>query len=219
MADGTRAKAGSRAQSASASVSPGAGDEQHHGDNAGDDAGHSVAEGAERAMAEVKQAGSDLVGAVCDNAVSMLDTQRGRAADQIAAVGEALRRSAQSFDSTSGIAVTDYADRAAERIEDFADTMRNRSWSDLAGDAEDFARRWPLAFAASAIGIGFVAGRFLLSSAERANDAKSNDAKSSMAKKSGTGSSPQAGATNPDVRPAGSAAAARSRLGRSAVEE
>jgi hypothetical protein len=215
MADGTRAKAGSRAQSASASASPDAGDKQHHGDNAG----HSVAEGAERAMAEVKQAGSDLVGAVCDNAVSMLDAQRGRAADQIAAVGEALRRSAQSFDSTSGIAVTDYADRAAERIEDFADTMRNRSWSDLAGDAEDFARRWPLAFAASAIGIGFIAGRFLLSSAERANDAKSSMAKSSMAKKPGAGSPARPDATNPEIRPAGSAAAARSRLGRSVAEE
>jgi hypothetical protein len=210
MADGTRTKAGSRSQSASASASPGAGDEQHHGSNAG----HAVAESAERAMAEVKQAGSDLVGAVCDNAVAMLDTQRGRAADQIAAVGEALRRSAQSFDSASGTAVTDYADRAAERIEDFADTMRNRSWNDLAGDAEDFARRWPLAFAASAIGIGFVAGRFLLSSAERANDAKSN-----MAKKPGTGSPARPAATNPEIRPAGSAAAARSRLGRSAAEE
>jgi hypothetical protein len=37
----------------------------------------------------------------------------------------------------------------------------------MAEDVEDFARQWPIAFMAAAIAAGFVAGRFLISSASR----------------------------------------------------
>ena len=60
-------------------------------------AGRTIADSAAKAATEAKKAGSELVGAVRDGAVSLLDAQRGRAADQIAAVGEALKRSAQSL--------------------------------------------------------------------------------------------------------------------------
>jgi hypothetical protein len=39
----------------------------------------------------------------------------------------------------------------------------------LAADIEDFARRWPGVFMASAFAAGFVAGRFLVSSGSRAS--------------------------------------------------
>src|SRR5207249_8742674 len=63
--------------------------------------------------------------------------------------------------------VAQYADDAASQITQFADTLRTRSLGQMAGDIEDFARRWPLAFMTAAVGVGVLAGRFLISSASR----------------------------------------------------
>src|SRR5690348_11900108 len=112
-----------------------------------------------RVIADAKNMGSDMLAAVRDNAGSLLDDQRRRAADQITAVGEALRRSAQVLDEQTSPVIGRYVEDAAGYIDDFATAVRSRSWRELAGDAEDFARRWPTAFMASAIGLGFVAGR------------------------------------------------------------
>ena len=120
---------------------------------------------ADRAIDDARQMGSELIGAVRDSATSLLDEQRGRAADEISALGEVLRRSARSLDDSGSGAVVRYADQAAEQITSFADGLRNRSWSELARDVEEFARSWPVAFMAGAVAAGFVAGRFLVSSA------------------------------------------------------
>ena len=120
-------------------------------------------------MSDAKKVGSELVGAARDSAVSLIDAQRARAADQLAAIGDALRRSAESFEPTGAGALTQYVDQAADQLCGFADTVRDRSWNELAGDLEGFARRYPTMFMVSAMGIGFVLGRFLLSSSERTN--------------------------------------------------
>ncbi len=123
------------------------------------------------AMSDAKKVGSELVGAARDSAVSLIDAQRARAADQITALGDALRRSAESFESTGAGGLVEYANQAADQISGFADTVRDRSWNELAGDLESFARRYPMTFMASAMSIGFVLGRFLLSSSERTHQA------------------------------------------------
>jgi hypothetical protein len=117
-------------------------------------------------MANAKTVGSELIGAARDSAVSLIDAQRGRAADQITALGDALRRSAEPFDST-GTSLSRYANQAADQICGLADTVRDRPWGELAGDIEGFARRYPTLFMISAVGIGFIAGRFMLSSSDR----------------------------------------------------
>ena len=127
--------------------------------------GHSQ-QGAGRALDEAKEMGSELVAAVRDSATSLFEEQRNRAANEIAALGEALRRSAQSLDQNGG-SVARYADEAARQIGDFADTLRHRSWNQMTADIEDFARRWPMAFMGMAFGIGIIAGRFLMSSSAR----------------------------------------------------
>jgi len=118
-------------------------------------------------MSDARKVGSDLVGAARDSAMSLLDAQRSRVADQIGALGDALRQSTESLESTGVGSLAQYANQAADQISGFADTMRDRSWNELAGDIESFARRYPLTFMASAMGLGFIAGRFLLSSSER----------------------------------------------------
>ncbi len=123
------------------------------------------------AMRDAKKVGSELVGAARDSAASLIDAQRARAADQITAVGDALRRSMESFEASGSSALVQYANQAADQICGFADAVRDRSWSDLAGDLENFARRSPTLFMASAVGLGFLVGRFLLSSSDRTDTA------------------------------------------------
>jgi hypothetical protein len=117
------------------------------------------------ALGDVKEIGTELAGAVRDSATSLFEEQRNRAADEIAALGEALRQSARGLDQSGSVAR--YADRAAQQVGDFATTLRQRSWNQLAGDVEDFGRRWPLVFIAAAVGVGFAAGRFLIASPVR----------------------------------------------------
>lgn len=122
---------------------------------------------ASRAVADAKEMGTELVGAVREGATSFFEEQRDRAASEIASLGEALRESARCFDKTGSTAISRYAEEAASEIDQFAQRLRNRSLGMMAEDVEDFARQWPVAFMAAAVGAGFLAGRFLISSASR----------------------------------------------------
>jgi len=173
MADITRNTTASPIRGTTAQVSPG----EHHDERPSGGP-----------LADAKELGTDLVAAVRDSATSLFEEQRNRAADEIAALGQALQRSAQSLDQGGGT-VARYADDAARHIGDFATTVRNRSWDELTGDVEAFARRWPLAFMAAAVGVGFAAGRFLMASARPADPAM------------GVGDAGLPSSTNPATRP------------------
>ena len=119
---------------------------------------------AERALSEAKGIGTELMAAVSDSANALYEEQRNRAADEITAVGEVLRRSVQSLDQPGG-AVARCGDEAVRQLNDFAVRLRSRSWGELTTDVEDSARHYPLAFIGMATGLGFIAGRFLTASA------------------------------------------------------
>ena len=127
---------------------------------------HGEADGT-RAVEEAKEVGIEIMGAVREGATSFFEEQRNRAANEVASFGEMLRRSARSLDQNRSTTVGRYADDAAEEITAFAERLRNRSLGTMANDLEDFARRWPAAFMAAVVGAGFLAGRFLISSASR----------------------------------------------------
>jgi hypothetical protein len=115
-------------------------------------------------LGDVKELGGQLASAARKGANSLYEEQRNRAAAEISALGESLGRSAKSLDGTIGEAVAPYAEDAARQVEDFAGTLRDKSIGELGSDVEGFARQWPMAFMAAAVGAGFLAGRFLLSS-------------------------------------------------------
>jgi len=122
---------------------------------------------AEKMIENAKNMGTQIIGTVRDSATSMMDEQRNRAADQIASIAGMVRNSVQSLDRQSAGPICKYADDTARQIDSFAETLRSRSWGELASDVEDFARRWPVVFMASAIGAGALVGRFLVSSGTR----------------------------------------------------
>jgi hypothetical protein len=124
-----------------------------------------------RVVETAKNMGNQLIGAVRDQATSLVDEQRGRAADQIASMAGMVRNSVQSLDRESAGAICQYADDTARAIDNFADRLRTAPWGELADDVEDFGRRWPMVLMASAIATGFIAGRFLISSGSRRHEA------------------------------------------------
>jgi hypothetical protein len=93
--------------------------------------------------------------------VAVLDEQKERAADRVAAVGEAVRRAGQPLDPEAMPRTADFARRTAEEIDAFSAAVRARSWEELAADTAAFARRRPALFVAGAAALGFVAGRLI----------------------------------------------------------
>jgi hypothetical protein len=113
--------------------------------------------GLERAKAIL----AELADAARSAAVSAANQQKERGAQQIGDIAEAVRAAARSLDRSQSPTAARYADRAAARIEELSRLLRERGWSEMAGDLEGVARRRPAWFAAGALAAGFLAGRLL----------------------------------------------------------
>lgn len=127
---------------------------------------------------EGAELGSAMLAVVQDNANAFFREQRDRAADEIGALGELLHSSVHSMQRRDGI-VARCAEETASQVEGFADWLRSRSWSELTGDVEGLARRYPLSFISAATGMAFVAVRLLTASADRSGQQPMDEQKRS----------------------------------------
>ena len=115
----------------------------------------------------VRRLATELLGALRDAGTAIFEAHKQLAASQTAEVAEAVQRFGRSVDQTESRVINRYCDRAADYVKGAADTMRARSWGEIATDAEDLARRRPALFVLAALGTGFIAGRLLMAAAER----------------------------------------------------
>jgi ElaB/YqjD/DUF883 family membrane-anchored ribosome-binding protein len=128
------------------------------GRRAADEAIGSASQGAQRFGAQMR-----------DAAQSVLNEQKGRVADVVHGLADALRRTAHTLEHEESPAVARYADQAAAQIDRFSETVRQRELADLLAGTEDFARRRPSLFVAGAVATGFVIGRLLARPSEGGN--------------------------------------------------
>ena len=110
---------------------------------------------AERLSAEAKTKGRTL-----------LHDQQRVIAEQIGGFAEALQQTAQHLQEQNRGVVAQYTEQAAQGLERFSRTLHERDVKAIVGQVEDFARRQPAVFMGSAALLGFLASRFLKSSAE-----------------------------------------------------
>ena len=103
---------------------------------------------------------------VRDGASSQISQQKERATDGLSSLARAVRQSTQSLRDNQQGTVAQYVERAADRIEQFSTTLRERDLKDLMHDAERFARRQPAVFIGAAFAAGVLAARFLKSSSD-----------------------------------------------------
>lgn len=98
---------------------------------------------------------------------AMLRDQQHVFAAQIGSLAEALHQTAEHLAAQEKSGLAHYTDQAAAGLERFSHSLRDRDFNTVVSQVEDFARRQPVAFIGGAALLGFLASRFLKSSAER----------------------------------------------------
>ncbi|NRP21558.1 hypothetical protein LPJGGPFB_04817 [Ensifer adhaerens] len=90
------------------------------------------------------------------------------AARQAGAIASALKKVGEEMESTDQPEIGRYASQIGKGVEAAARKMEGRNLSEIAGMAEDFGRKQPVAFLGLAALAGVAASRFLAASARRA---------------------------------------------------
>ena len=129
-----------------------------------------IATGAKEKLRETAGQAREQAGRVVDqireHAESFANEKKAAAAAQIGGLASALRKTAEELDR-SEIPLGNYVERAAESLEDFSESIKERDFGDLLADLEGMARQYPAMFLGSAIIVGFMLVRFLKTSPPR----------------------------------------------------
>jgi hypothetical protein len=99
-----------------------------------------------------------------EQATGYVDRRKDDVAQSVTDLATSLREATSSFDDRPNIRA--FVDSAAEGLNQFADSIRERTVNDIFNDVEDVVRQRPAAVAAITVAIGFLTARFIKSSAE-----------------------------------------------------
>jgi|SRR5947209_14210496 len=127
---------------------------------------------AQDTMSQVVDQAQQTTGQVAEQAkqqaTSQLESQKQRAVDSLVTVAQALRQTGQQLHQQEQPSIAGYVDQAAQRVETLTNHLRSRDVPTLLSETEGFARRNPGVFIGTAMVLGFLGGRFLRSSGQRA---------------------------------------------------
>lgn len=101
-----------------------------------------------------------------EKASDMADQQKTFAADQINQIASALEKVGSELQSGSNGGVGRYVGDLGSSARNFAERVKDKDMSQIAGMVEDFGRRQPLAFLGIAAIAGLAASRFLIASSD-----------------------------------------------------
>ena len=104
---------------------------------------------------------------VRDSAAAQLTTQKNKATEGLGSVAQAVRQSTQQLRDQQHETIAEYVESAANQIDRFSQTLREKNVGDLIEDAQRLARRQPAVFIGSAFALGLLGVRFFKSSARR----------------------------------------------------
>ncbi len=99
-----------------------------------------------------------------EQASDYADRRKGDIAQSVADFATSLRDSTHGFDERPNIRAV--VDSAADGLEQLADSIRDRTFADIFNDFEEVVRQRPATIAAVSVAVGFLAARFLKSTAE-----------------------------------------------------
>ena len=112
-----------------------------------------------------KETARNLANDTKESAFAMLGEQQKAAASGLGDVAGALRKAAREMRGDGREApASRMLETAADGLERFSGSLRNKDLPGLMRDVEGFARRQPVAFFGAALAAGFLAVRFLKSS-------------------------------------------------------
>jgi len=96
---------------------------------------------------------------VQEKAKSMFSDGKSQVSDSLGNIAQAFRSTSEQMRSQNLASVAGYADQAAESIERMASHIRDRNVDELLNEAENLARKQPVAAVAGAFAIGFILAR------------------------------------------------------------
>jgi hypothetical protein len=122
------------------------------------------------AAAGIKSAATQAAHRAKDTAERVADDTRQRTAERVDAYGNAIHESAKSLEEKDPN-IAWFTHRAADRLQGVADYVRSRDFAALRNDAEDIARRHPVALLGGLFVAGLVLGNLAKASGEERIDA------------------------------------------------
>jgi len=112
----------------------------------------------------VRDKAAELASSAKEQARSQFDEKKGTALGELDSLASALRRAGSELGDQGGMSGR-VISTVATRLESFSRSLDGKDLDGVVRDVETFARRNPAAFLGSAVAIGFLASRFLKSSA------------------------------------------------------
>jgi ElaB/YqjD/DUF883 family membrane-anchored ribosome-binding protein len=138
------------------------------------DAVSAAADVAGDAARDTKEVMSDTFASLTSQVSGLLDRQIEGSAAQIGYFARSAKRAADDLDTQSP-QLAGLMRSAADRVDSFADTLKDQSLDDIMRSAADYTRRQPaLVFGAAALA-GFLALRVLKSGSAQASSARASD--------------------------------------------
>lgn len=123
-----------------------------------------IKESARETVEQVKHAATSTASRAKEEAGRMASEKKRTAAEKIGGYSNAIHDSAKSLEEKDPN-IAWFTHRAADRLQGVADYVRERDFVDLRRDAEDVARRHPLAFFGGLFVAGLVVGNLLKATA------------------------------------------------------
>jgi hypothetical protein len=131
-----------------------------------------VASEAKHTLAEVasqtKEQAAELAGQAKQQAGEKIEEQKSQAAERLEGVASALRDTGRKLEEQDEALFAQYADSLADQVEKASTYLQTMSISDIAREVQSFAQRKPEMFLLTSLAAGFLVGRFLGSSSEKA---------------------------------------------------
>ena len=111
-----------------------------------------------------------IVDTVHEEAERLFDEQRDRAASKVQKVGKMVHQASHALHAVRMDGVADAIDSAAERVESFADYIKDRNLDDILQDASDIVNEHKALAIGGLFVTGFTVARFLKASEANVND-------------------------------------------------
>jgi hypothetical protein len=117
-----------------------------------------------KVVAQAQEQAGKLVDIAREQATTQLATQKTRAASSLGSLAMALHDVSRQMRDQDDATLVTYVETAAGQIDRLAGMLNEQDVEQLLQTTEQFARRQPALFLASAFALGFVGARFLRSS-------------------------------------------------------
>lgn len=124
---------------------------------------------------QTQQKAGEVVEQAKQQATSQLTSQKDRVVDSLGTVADALRQTGKHLHENEQHGLEQYANKAADRVEQFSGQLRGKDVQEIVRDVERYARQQPALFLGGAFVLGLLGARFLKSTAQRENDGGSGD--------------------------------------------